>query len=325
MISRLSQISSDTGAILRDWPKYVGFVDYVMLSCGDFVFAIHSPYWPEVANEWITRYRQSGSPSRTTIKKVVRYGCDFVHSKHKLSHNPAEWRFSFSQAEMIIIHNWTRVQRMIYHTLRRIYKSVQNNKGCPNLCTYYFKTLMLWAAENKPERFWNSSNLIASTCELLMDMMSQLDLKFLQNYFIPDNNIMDHLVDIDTSADISALNNILQQSSTFAISECLLICRASGAGEWINTTTKCLKCPRWIKNGLLMSNRVNNPFDSEKDLFKPLTQDRGLNSMLEELFDIHKAISFLRSAIGCISYKRYQLMYQSEQHLTISTSLCHQI
>jgi len=44
----------------------------------DAVYAVHSPYWSVEATEYIARRRSHGFPSKSVIKQVVRYGCDFV-------------------------------------------------------------------------------------------------------------------------------------------------------------------------------------------------------------------------------------------------------
>jgi len=76
----------------------------------DLVMAVHCPYWPVEAAGWITRRRPSGLPLRSTIKAVVKYGCDFVQVSHNRRNNDGEWRFSFSKAELIIIRHWTHSQ-----------------------------------------------------------------------------------------------------------------------------------------------------------------------------------------------------------------------
>ena len=60
-------------------------VECIAIAHTDFVYAIHCPYWPVEANEWITRRRYQCFPSKSVIKQVVRYGCDFVQVLHKLS------------------------------------------------------------------------------------------------------------------------------------------------------------------------------------------------------------------------------------------------
>ena len=90
------------------------------------VYAVHSPYWPDEASEWGTRTRHYASPSKSVIKQVVRYGCDFVCVSHKLSPNKDklnEFRFSFSVAERIIIRYWTDSQRIVYRVLVRAFVS----------------------------------------------------------------------------------------------------------------------------------------------------------------------------------------------------------
>ena len=110
----------------------------------DMVRAVHCPYWPVEANEWITRRRYHGFPSKSVIKQVIRYGCDFVQVSHKLSNDINSWRFSFSKAELFLIKSWTISQKIVYSTLWVLTKKM---KASSNLCTYYFKTLMFWACE----------------------------------------------------------------------------------------------------------------------------------------------------------------------------------
>ena len=177
----------------------------------DHVAAVHSPYWPDEASEWVTRTRHHTCPSKSVIKQVVRYGCDFVCVSHKLSPNKEklnEWRFSFSVAELIIIRNWTDSQRIVYRVLRLIHKMIPETTDETKvkvLCTYYFKTLMLWACEKRAEEFWSEHSLVDAVRTLLMQMAEWLTLKHCPNYFIPANNILDHLTDTDLSSDISAL------------------------------------------------------------------------------------------------------------------------
>ena len=135
----------------------------------DEVHALHSPWWPQEAFEWVTRQRVYGSPCKSTVREIVKYGCDFVQvSYNKLSYNPAEWRFSFSKAELLIISNWTTSQKIVYRTLHMVYKMIKSEMDDTVLCTYYFKTLMLWATEEKEPTFGLKTSLIDSVCELIM-------------------------------------------------------------------------------------------------------------------------------------------------------------
>ena len=111
----------------------------------DQVPSVHCPHCPAEASEWITRTRHHGCPSKSVIKQVVRYGCDFVGVAHTMSLNRSgtnEWRFSFSKAEFLSIQGWTSSQRKVYEALSIINKCVQQiaKQHCDPeivLCTYY--------------------------------------------------------------------------------------------------------------------------------------------------------------------------------------------
>jgi len=169
----------------------------------DEVYAVHSPHWPDEATEWITRRRSQRLPSKSVIKQVVGYGCDFVQISHKMRDDSNNWRLSFSKAECLIIKKWTISQRSVFGTLWLINKRIKDS----HMCTYYFKTLMLWACEEKPFKFWREDVLIYSVCELLINMMTCLKSKFCVNYFMPGKNMMDHLIDTDLTSDIKELLN----------------------------------------------------------------------------------------------------------------------
>ena len=175
----------------------------------DRVSAVHCPYWHVEASEWIARPRRHGCPSKSVIKQVVIYGCDFVGVAHKHSTNVNEWRFSFSWAELLIIRSWTSSQRIVYRALKLIYMAINqvadDGEDKSVLCSYYCKIMMLWACEEKPEDFWAKHSLVNSVQHLLIQMSEGLASKFFCNYFIPENNMMDHLVDVDVSKESIAL------------------------------------------------------------------------------------------------------------------------
>ena len=176
----------------------------------DYVYAIYCPQWPLDAVEWINRERKNGWPSKSVIDKIVGFGCHLVAKPHQSNpHDETLWRFSFSHAEVILIQSWTDVQKYVYHVLRLIKSEVVNLCGAEDtsvLCTYFFKILMLWSCEEKPPEFWADENLETSVGELMCTMVEWLIDRRCPNYFIPGNNMIDHLAnDVDLSNEISAL------------------------------------------------------------------------------------------------------------------------
>jgi len=282
----------------------------------DDVFAVHSPYWPVEATEWITRRRTQNFPSKPVIKQIVRYGCDFVQASHKLSMPYSkEWRFSFSRAEILIANSWTVSQRIVYSTLWVLNKRIASS----NLCTYYFKTLMFWACEEKPTQFWHKGLLVQSVCELLIEMIKWVELKFCANYFISGNNMMDHLIHTDLSSEIEALWK--NSRSYQLISE---IVDASWHCELITgNLTYYIDSPAWINRSFVIYWRVNNEYDNYKDLFCTNFVTNLQNALYIELSDIYRGLRSHQKSINCIFVSdKFDYFVKSESHQLVAVNLC---
>ena len=166
----------------------------------DVVPCIRCPYWPNEAVEWTRRQRRSGWPSTTLVDEVVRTGCHFVFVAHKLSTAKyKEFRFSFSTAEALIISSMSPAQIKVYHMLKLMAKHVKELLGGAKLllCSYYLKTLVLWSCEEKPSQFWEEDRIANSTRTLWLCVIGWMRQKRCPNYFIPSNNMMDH-IDMDS-------------------------------------------------------------------------------------------------------------------------------
>src|SRR6218665_645099 len=162
----------------------------------DSVFSVQCPYWPSEAHEWVTRHRSHGWPSKDLIDEIVKEGCFLVGKSCPglADDDKSHWRYSFSKAEVKLISSWTDSQMYVYHVLRMIKSEIVkegDDKKVTGICTYHFKTQMLWACEEEPAEFWEDSNLVTSICKLLTQMLQRLVDRNLPNYFIRDCNIVD--------------------------------------------------------------------------------------------------------------------------------------
>jgi len=302
------------------YPKYAHVINrgssIRMEVSHDVVYAVHSPYWPVEAIEWITRRRPHGFPSKSVIKKIVRYGCDFVQVSHNRLCNNNEWRFSFSKAELLIIKSWTTPQMIVYTTLWVLNKRIASS----SLCSYYFKTLMFWACEEKPAQFWSDNFLVNCVCELLMEMMKWVEFKFCANYFIPGNNIMDHLFDTDLSHDINDMWKALE--SVQLITEVIDTCwryHLFSANE-----TYHIESPIWVKRAFVIYDCIDNEEDNFTNLFKINLSSRELvNALYIELSDIYRGLVYQQKSVTCfnMSHKHMDLL-KSKCHLTSAVNLC---
>lgn len=162
----------------------------------DVTYSVYCPFWPREAQDWLKRKRDYGWPDERLLTRVNKGGCHFVRKPHQSNPNDLkQWRFSFSKAELILIHSWTPVQKHVYHLLRLVKKKISDACGEGSdrtlLTTYHFKTLMFWACEQKPSEFWNEDSIVTCVCVLLNEMVESLINRECPNYFIPENNMMD--------------------------------------------------------------------------------------------------------------------------------------
>jgi len=169
----------------------------------DNVYSVQCPYWPSEAHEWQTRHRSHGWPSKDLIDEIVKEGCFLVGKSCPglADDDKTHWRYSFSKAEVKLISSWTDSQMYVYHVLRMIKSEIVkegDDKKMTGICTYHFKTQMLWACEEEPAEFWEDSNLVTSICKLLTQMLQRLVDRNLPNYFIRDCNIVDSNVCVES-------------------------------------------------------------------------------------------------------------------------------
>ena len=116
LVSKLPEMPSETNKEILDDIQRI-FKKFPR----DHVYSIHCPEWPTEADEWATRHRASGWPNQALVDKIKRFGCHFVSKPYPTgSTDKSIWRFSFSTAELLLIHSWSSNQKYIYHLLRVI-------------------------------------------------------------------------------------------------------------------------------------------------------------------------------------------------------------
>ena len=179
----------------------------------DEVVAIFCPFWPSEAQDWITRTTLSGWPEKGIKDHIVRGGCHFVaKSHHTEPDDSTQWRYSFSQAEIVLINSWNDVQKYIYHILRVIKRRITKTCGTEEKSvfnSYLIKTLMLWACEKNPAEFWAEENVEASVEELLCQTIECLIDRECPHYFISGLNILDCSVGTDINSEVFLLEQFM--------------------------------------------------------------------------------------------------------------------
>ena len=159
----------------------------------DTVLALPCLHWPDEATHWPTRHRASGWPEESLIRRVVSEGCHVVPTSHSQSTYPdAEWRYSFSVAERTLAQTLTDAQRHAYILFKTLVKHELGH--CSILSSYHLKNIFLWQCERIPASEWSSETGLAATLLCLLDsLLYCVSSHCLPHYFVPDNNLLDHV------------------------------------------------------------------------------------------------------------------------------------
>ena len=171
---------------------------HIVICSVDIVPYWSCPSWPPKATSWIIRKRYCNWPSKETIQLIVSKGCRIVHKPHELSKNTdIEFRFLFSEAELILFGTLTRDQKKCFIAFKALIKHI--TKKLENefryeikLTSYCLKTIFFWTCETTPACNWQTANGW-SRCLLYMidQLISCLESGILPGYFISESNLLD--------------------------------------------------------------------------------------------------------------------------------------
>jgi len=150
-------------------------------------------------------------------------------------------------------------------------------------------------------------------------MMASVKIKLCMNYFIPGNNMMDHLIDMDLSSEIDALWRKCQ-STQIILKE---IFTGVSCENVQGLMVRRIESPSWIKRAYVIYSRVQNDDDNFRNLFCTDLNTRLQNSLCEVLSDVYKSLCFQQKSARCVSMSdKHALFLKSEKHLLQSVNLC---
>ena len=130
--------------------------------------ALHFSYWPNAADDFLTRHRATGWPTQCMLKDIEEGGFYMTPCiRYKNSRN-MEWRYSFTNAETQLVESLSDIQRTTYihvKLLRNIYFSSPDV-----LKSYFLKTILFWLCEKVPQSCWRLDNM-ASMIRLFLEQV----------------------------------------------------------------------------------------------------------------------------------------------------------
>ncbi|KAL3887141.1 hypothetical protein ACJMK2_027094 [Sinanodonta woodiana] len=157
----------------------------------DRVCGISHPKWPSCALEWRDRIRPYGWPSQQQIRLIMKKGIYLVPVGYKQSELEAiEWRYSFNEAEKILVRSFNFTQVNCYVLLKMIVSGYITPRFDDDvISSYHIKTLLFWAIEQNDPQLWVSHNLVQMVSLILHDLLRCIESLSCPSYFIPDENL----------------------------------------------------------------------------------------------------------------------------------------
>ena len=176
----------------------------------DIVFALECKSWPYQAREWLTRHRDNKWPSEKQIKSIESSGCFVVPvaSHHNTRLQDYEWRLSFTAAELKLTHNLPENIKFGYAVVKAIIKYNLKRLQLTGFTSYHLKTCLLWLVERiglEKMRQWTAENIMHKLLKCLINFYSD---SCLPNYFVRENNMIDHRDQAEIKQCVSALRDI---------------------------------------------------------------------------------------------------------------------
>ena len=161
----------------------------------DTVLALSCTEWPECAQEWLSRKRILGWPSKELIKQCKSLGFIVVSACHPASDEKQfQWRISFSHPERLLVTQFNSVQLKCYILLKIIKEDlIKQYIKEDTLTSYHLKTCMLYILENTPSELWVPETLVGCLIMCLQQIHLWIRDEKIPNYFIPEENMLDRI------------------------------------------------------------------------------------------------------------------------------------
>ena len=123
---RNTSLTETTAADEIVWPRGVGLPPLLVMS-SDYVPAVHLPFWPSQASDWIIRSRVF--PPHDTIQSIADEGCQVVPRTSVGGDVHTEWRLSFSRAEATLAKLRSKEQQETYYFFKNVLLSISQMCG----------------------------------------------------------------------------------------------------------------------------------------------------------------------------------------------------
>lgn len=171
----------------------------------DMALCLSFPYWPAVANDWITRHRPSGWPSPELVSLIVKEGCALVPVSPLKSLTGLEWRISFSSCERKLAQSLSNCQKGCFLIVKGIWRHFLKHPSKKGVQSYHLKSAMFWVCEEVSPADWRKDKIGVGALRILQKLYSFLVNMCCPHYLIPENNLFQ---DIEEDVLMSTLQRV---------------------------------------------------------------------------------------------------------------------
>ena len=253
---------------------------HVSLACHNqtekmkYFIGVKCSCWPDQAHEWVTRHRACQWPRKETIGSILKNGCYIAHQNHPSSFKKEiEFQFVFSQAEKLLINEeLTEDMKYCFYVFKALVEFQTKGLDC-QIPTYLLQTTLFYACESiPPETFRNScGGSVLFMIDLLLKWFRKRNLP---NYFIKDNNMIDHWRWSDG-------NDICDKIETLRLFPCMVLHFISESHGLTHS---------WLIDSIMAS-------------VKRFKEDRNIHFVIENTFN---PTTFYFANYHLISYRDYE-------------------
>ena len=167
----------------------------------DIVPAITCEGFPDtVAADWSNRVASKNWPETRIVNEVLKGGFHLVPKTSMCADADADadsdadvdFRISFSSSQAILSHSLSNFQKECYHVFKMYHYDHLRSKPAV-LDSYHLKTVFFWLLEEIESTFWCEENRASIFYLLMNKLLNHLRNHELPRYFIPENNLFQHL------------------------------------------------------------------------------------------------------------------------------------
>jgi len=250
----------------------------------DFIPALRSREWPQVAREWIKRERKWPSPD--IVENIIHEGYHLVVKSPKKNGDPdCDFRISFSHAEYLLSQETNDIQRDCYRCLKKYHRAYLCTQP-KSLVSFHLKNLFLQTIEETGAEMWTESNRAECMIKLLGNLFNVLKRKDLRHFFVKSYNLfgVDYVENPDVLESLAGkVLEIMEDPKRFATQ--MIQSQAKPREKKIrisqeNVPSEPIECEQQMKSKEVSSKIIHDTKKSKKSgaMFPPsrVIQGRGL-------------------------------------------------